>query len=160
VAPLSFIQNPGLRLVLTASIILNLLLSAFSLFAIKWFADAMAKSQINIVEKVASVDQHVSDVKRDVHDQMEHYTLLGENRQVENNQKFSVIENHVGSLLWEVQGLKGKAEQATTAANAATRASKATHAKLNQKIITGPEADALKRAARKKTTIIKIFPWD
>jgi hypothetical protein len=159
-APLSFIQNPGLRLVLTASIILNLLLSALCLFAIKYFADAMAKAQINIVEKVSNVDQHVSDMKKDAHDQMEHYTLLGQNRQIENNQKFAVIETHVGSLLEEVQGLKGKAEQATTAAKAATKATKATHAKLDQKIITGPEADALKRAARKKTTIIKIFPWD
>lgn len=158
-APLSFIQNPGLRVILSASIVLNLILGGVTLFTLKSLANAMATSQINIVEKIGSLDKHVGDIKNNVHDEMAKYTLLGDNRQKENNENFSKTTSSVGVLLAKVEALMKQADKTTVAANAATKASQAAHAKLNQKIITGPEADALKRAARKKTTVYKIFPW-
>jgi hypothetical protein len=70
------------------------------------------------------------------------------------------------AMLQEMHSLFDKMNQttdaamaSTRAAEASTRASRASHAKLNQKIITGQEAEQLKAEAKKKRTVISFWPW-
>ena len=169
-APLSFIQNPGLRIILMIAIILNLLLGAFTLYRQLSLGDAMATSQLNIVQKIAEVKNDVGNMKTDVHRELDSFTKEGQKRLQTNSDNSALAllasfaaQNASEDAAADVEKLRKEllermkvVEQKSTVA---TRATLATHAKVSQKIITGPEAEALKRAAKKKTTVYKIWPW-
>jgi hypothetical protein len=145
---------------------------------------AMADSQLVVQTKVDAVALLVKDVKDSVHGDLESFTKQAKER-LESNSANSITSMMAsyGAQSDSEQTLKAildmrkqldEYEDKSDAArkdlvtqmqvvrqqsSVATEAAKASHAKLNQKIITGTEAEQLKEAAKRKTTVISIWPW-
>jgi hypothetical protein len=145
---------------------------------------AVADSQLVVQTKVDAVALLVKDVKDSVHGDLESFTRQAKER-LESNSANSITSmmaafgaqadseaalKSIINLGKELDEYEAKSDAARKdlvtqmqvvrqQSSVATEAARASHAKLNQKIITGPEAEQLKEAAKRKTTVISIWPW-
>jgi hypothetical protein len=188
-APFPVDEHGAGRNLLRAVIIINLVLALVTLWAVKAFNDAMAKSQINILEHVADLKKDVGDIKTNVHDELEAFTKEGEERITKNNENteetktaVDLLKNDFSSYTLHTEGLFSVAQVdrnhmidlikgVQSDSRQSKAASEAVHAKVSQKIVTVPEVDAIKKASAAKdrqisrlkkkqpAPVIKFWPW-
>jgi hypothetical protein len=138
---------------------------------------AIATSQLFLVQQNEAMKATLNGKLADFEKRLSDFTEAGYSRISENADNFNKSRIASEQMLSEMHQLFEKMTETTNAsveavkaAKEATEATRATHAKVSQKIITGPEAEALKRAANQKDRqiqklkkanppVIKFWPW-
>lgn len=185
-------EHNGARNLLRAVIILTLVLAGVTLWTVKAFNDAMAKSQLNLVQGQSTLRADVADVKKDVgnikdnvHEELASFTRKGNERIQTNseNTALSMIFSMAAQSAAEEALKESKKMHADLLSqmkvvkeqsSVATEATLATHAKVSQKIVTGADAEAVRRKdaladrklkqaekirQAKHPAVVKFWPW-
>lgn len=191
-APFGPSEHGGARNLLRLIIVINLAIGIVTLWSVKAFNDAMAQSQLNIVQKVAELRNDVGNIKTDVHRELEAFTKEGQQRIEQNNDNtiqtkaaVDALEQELHAYTMHTEDLFARAQQDRDAqkkqmdkvvdySKQSKAASQAVHAKVSQKILTGQEAEAVRRQqvlAEKKLqqaekirqskhpAVVKFWPW-
>jgi hypothetical protein len=199
-APFMSTETNGARNLLRVVIILNLVLALVTLWAVKAFNDAMAKSQIALLEKAAALDDSVQKQFKDFDEAADKRRQAadirneqGEKRIKRNGEIADQMGAKVDALIKEdanrheeavaerdkflsdckaiFQDIADRMQVVIDKSEEAAKASAETHAKVSQKLVTEPEAEAIKRESRQKDrqiirlqkkqppAVYKFWPW-